>query len=171
MSLLYGYHMSQKRGCGAVSTSLAAAALQDHLARQLSLSLSDPLSKNTLSFNSSRARKNCIPAVGIPLPNSSRDRGQRVTRNGGVEMERVLDPHPPPLTLAQHMGLVDRPQPLLTSKEWSQVKRVSQQRQDSSQPCPICQEEFGISEQVSVTQPTTGHPFITVLLLFPLFFL
>ena len=165
--------MSHKRpglSSGAVSTSLAAAALQDHLARQLSLSLSDPLlSKKTqgsLSFHSSRAkRENRIPAVrqtGDPLPeskSSKRDRGQRLTRNGAVEVERVLDPHPPPLSLAQHMGLVERPHPLLTSKEWSQVKIVSQQRQDSSQPCPICQEEFGMSEQVSGmhTQLTTGH--------------
>lgn len=152
--------MSQKRpglSSGAVSTSLAAAALQDHLTRQLSLSLSDPLllkkTQQSLSFHSSRAkRENRIPAVqqtGELSKNSGRDRGQRLTRNGEMEVERVLDRHPPPLSLAQHMGLVERPHPLLTSKEWSQVKMVSQQRQDSSQPCPICQEEFGMSEQVS----------------------
>ena len=62
--------------------------------------------------------------------------------------ERVLDPTPPPLSLAQRMGLVERPSGQLTSGDWGQVKMVSRDRGDSSQPCPVCQEEFGMKEQV-----------------------
>ena len=64
-------------------------------------------------------------------------------------MERGLEASPPPLSLAQRMGLVERPRDILNSQEWGQVKMISRERGDSSQPCPVCQEEFGLREQVS----------------------
>lgn len=64
--------------------------------------------------------------------------------------EYVLDPRPPPLTLAQKLGLVEAPPALLTEQEWGQVKAASNARQDSSLPCPICKEQFGMREQVSL---------------------
>ena len=63
-------------------------------------------------------------------------------------MEYVLDPRPPPLTLAQKLGLVEVPRPLLTERQWVQVKAASNSRQDFALPCPICQEDFGLREQV-----------------------
>lgn len=64
--------------------------------------------------------------------------------------EYVLDPCPPPLTLAQKLGLVEAPPALLTELQWGQVKAASNARQDSSLPCPICKEPFGMKEQVSL---------------------
>ena len=64
--------------------------------------------------------------------------------------EYVLDPCPPPLTLAQKLGLVEAPPGLLTEQQWGQVKAASNARQDSSLPCPICKEQFGMREQVSL---------------------
>ena len=60
----------------------------------------------------------------------------------------MLDSSPPPLTLAQRMGLVSAPPPLLDEHRWRQVKESSNMRQDSAMPCPICQEGFGLSTQV-----------------------
>ena len=64
-------------------------------------------------------------------------------------MEYVLDAAPPPPTLAQRLGLVEAPPPLLTAEEWVGVKASSNARKDSALPCPICQDQFGVREQVS----------------------
>ena len=50
--------------------------------------------------------------------------------------------------LAQKLGLVEAPGLLLTDKEWKEVKKKSNERQDSSQPCVICKEDFGLQQQV-----------------------
>ncbi len=68
---------------------------------------------------------------------------------GRADLEYVLDEAPPPHTLAQRVGLVEVPPPLLTCEEWEGVKVCSNTRKDSRLPCPICQEEFGLSKQVN----------------------
>lgn len=65
------------------------------------------------------------------------------------EVEHVLEGVQPPLTLAQRMGLVDAPPELLCSEEWARLKAMSNQRQDSALPCPICHEPFGLNQQVN----------------------
>ena len=70
------------------------------------------------------------------------------THTGSAEREYVLDVAPPPLTLAQSLGLVEAPQQLLSCAEWEGVRVCSNKRQDSRLPCPICQEDFGLSQQV-----------------------
>ena len=64
------------------------------------------------------------------------------------EVEHVLDKAPPPLSLAQRMGLVEAPPTLLSSAEWAKVKSMSVHRHDSASPCPICHEPFGLTKQV-----------------------
>lgn len=106
------------------STGLTAAALQDHLSRQLSLSSS-------------------------PLPqNSTSQRRRRRKKRERREEECVLDPVPPPLSLAEKLGLTPGPPPQLTSVQWEQVKTTSRERQDSTTPCPICHDDFGTRQQV-----------------------
>lgn len=65
-------------------------------------------------------------------------------------VERVLDKAPPPLSLAQRLGLIESPPSLLSNEEWARLKSISNHRQDSTQPCPICHEPFGLSQQVYV---------------------
>ena len=57
------------------------------------------------------------------------------------------------MTLAQHLGLVPRPPPLLTETEWDEVHLKSRIRQDSERECPICREDFGTGPQVWQGQP------------------
>ena len=71
--------------------------------------------------------------------------------------EYVLDLCPPPLTLAQKLGLVEAPRALLTEQQWGQVKAASNARQDSCLPCPICKEQFGMREQVSLSLSCLPH--------------
>ena len=50
--------------------------------------------------------------------------------------------------LAQRLGLLDAPAPLLSEKQWHDVKMQSVGRDDSKQPCVICKEDFGTETQV-----------------------
>ena len=172
-----------------------AVALQDHLAKQYSLSFSDPLSKkrlhqvttppthsNSASMNCSRCKKGThhnnqkrhqtirqtVLSVNsdILALNTNSDRRdtvqpcavqqvKQVTPTNGwtgtssnKEVEHVLDKTPPPLSLAQRMGLVEAPPTLLSSAEWARVKSMSVHRHDSASPCPICHEPFGLTQQV-----------------------
>ena len=54
---------------------------------------------------------------------------------------------------AQKLGLVEAPKGLLSDTEWKEVKEKSNARQDSSQPCVICKEDFGLQQQVRVHSP------------------
>lgn len=59
--------------------------------------------------------------------------------------------------LAQKLGLVEAPGLLLTDKEWKEVKKKSNERQDSSQPCVICKEDFGLQQQVMCVISLVNH--------------
>ena len=52
------------------------------------------------------------------------------------------------LTLAQHLGLIPRPPPLLSDAEWDEVHLKARLRQESVEECPICREEFRDDPQV-----------------------
>ena len=54
------------------------------------------------------------------------------------------------LFLAQKLGLVEAPKPVLSENEWKAVKYQSNDREDSKQPCVICKEDFGTGEQVKL---------------------
>uniref|UniRef100_A0A3B4YCA6 Ring finger protein 32 n=1 Tax=Seriola lalandi dorsalis TaxID=1841481 RepID=A0A3B4YCA6_SERLL len=117
---------------------ITSVAFQDHITRSLlhpNFSFSDPL----LSCKR-KAPKN-LQARGVEEKGLQRHDGRDKT-------EYVLDPAPPPLTLAQKMGLVASPAERLTEAEWTQVKVRSIQQGDSAQPCAICREEFRLQPQV-----------------------
>ena len=68
-----------------------------------------------------------------------------------------LDQEIPLLFIAQKLGLVEAPELLLSDKEWKKIKEKSNARQDSSQPCVICKEDFGLQQQVHVTTCSHHH--------------
>ncbi|XP_029776878.1 RING finger protein 32 isoform X2 [Suricata suricatta] len=73
------------------------------------------------------------------------------------EEEYVLDPKPPPLTLAQKLGLFAAPPLPLSPGEWEKVKQRSVLQGDSMQPCPICREEFELRPQVLLSCSHVFH--------------
>ncbi|XP_072820180.1 RING finger protein 32 isoform X3 [Vicugna pacos] len=89
------------------------------------------------------------------------DTGRRKAPQGpkveDPEKEYVLDPKPPPLTLAQKLGLFAPPPPPLSSEEWETVKQRSVLQGDSTQPCPICKEEFELRPQVLLSCSHVFH--------------
>ncbi|XP_073236816.1 RING finger protein 32-like [Porites lutea] len=126
------------------SMALAAVALQDHMVR--SLSLHDPLKKKKINHS-------------LPVKNSRNltSTEKRSRKDEDQKKEYVLDPKPAPLTLAQKLGLVEAPEVLLSDKEWKEVKEKSNARQDSSQPCVICKEDFGLQQQVLLSCSHVFH--------------
>ncbi|KAG1658061.1 hypothetical protein FOA52_008315 [Chlamydomonas sp. UWO 241] len=60
-------------------------------------------------------------------------------------------------TLAQSLGLVPRPPPLLTEAEWDGVHLAARTRQDSSDECPICRELFRDEAQVLLSCTHVFH--------------
>ncbi|XP_077365511.1 RING finger protein 32 isoform X1 [Festucalex cinctus] len=126
---------------------ITSMALQDHITRNFlepDFLLSDPL----LTFKSKG------PAI-----HHGKERGIRSTvpLSLGEEREYVLDPAPPPLTLAQKMGLVALPPDRLSEDEWTLVKARSIQQRESEQPCAICREPFCLQPQVLLSCSHVFH--------------
>ncbi|XP_064387866.1 RING finger protein 32-like [Halichondria panicea] len=126
------------------SSSLTAAALQDHISRQISLS--DPTVVKV------KRKKQALKLQLKPSKSCTKCGSQ-----GSAEQEYVLDVAPPPLTLAQSLGLVEAPQQLLSCAEWEGVRVCSNKREDSRLPCPICQEEFRLSQQALLSCSHVFH--------------
>ncbi|KAM7390346.1 hypothetical protein PAMA_008495 [Pampus argenteus] len=127
---------------------ITSVAFQDHITRSLlhpNFSLSDPL----LGCKRKAPRN---PRTREGVKGNARQR-----QDGQEEGEYVLDPAPPPLTLAQKMGLVASPAGRLTEDEWTQVKARSVLQRESVQPCAICREEFCLQPQVLLSCSHVFH--------------
>ncbi|ELU01747.1 hypothetical protein CAPTEDRAFT_222016 [Capitella teleta] len=134
------------------NVALTAAALQDHLVRNLALS--DPLNSRRKLTSKRPTIKKEIKAV----VDTGRERNRTPNTNGKeIEVEKILDDRPPSLSLAQKLGLVQAPPSLLTEDEWSKVKEASKQRDDSVLPCVICKEDFGLQDQVILSCSHVFH--------------
>ncbi|XP_063142006.1 RING finger protein 32 isoform X7 [Rattus norvegicus] len=137
--------------------AVSAVALQDHILRDLQLghlSVADPCkTKVQKKENKSQSLRKGSAAM--------MDTGLRKTAEGpkgeDPEKEYVLDPTPPPLTLAQKLGLLALPPLPLSSDEWEKVKQRSLLQGDSMQPCPICKEEFELQPQVLLSCSHVFH--------------
>lgn len=152
--------MLRNKGHSSKQDNLAvtAVALQDHIVHDLqlqNLSIAD-YSKTKVQKTENRSKSLKRNAKAII------DTGLKKTPQGGPkvedpEKEYVLDPKPPPLTLAQKLGLFDPPPLPLSADEWDRVKQRSVEQGDSMQPCPICKEEFGLHPQKEPV-PNPGDP-------------
>ncbi|KAJ8376780.1 hypothetical protein SKAU_G00073600 [Synaphobranchus kaupii] len=122
--------------------AITAVALQDHISRNLQL--------HSLSSERKRNPRRSASNNGVRRTSHHRD-------DGSEEKEYVLDPSPPPMTLAQKLGLAEAPPAPLTVDEWSRVKSRSVDEGDSSQPCAICREEFQLQPQVLLSCSHVFH--------------
>ncbi|GLI69340.1 hypothetical protein VaNZ11_013926 [Volvox africanus] len=81
---------------------------------------------------------------------------RRLRMPGGPVVQPSLQPGAP-MTLAQHLGLIPRPPPLLTEDQWTEVQLRSRLRQDSAHECVICREDFQDGAQVLLSCSHTFH--------------
>nr|XP_019785818.2 RING finger protein 32 [Tursiops truncatus] len=157
--------MLKNKGHSSKQDNLAvtAVALQDHMLRDLQL--------GNLSIADHSKTKDKCTNVHSWTENRSKslkrntkatiDTGLKKTTQGpkaeDPEKEYVLDPKPPPLTLAQKLGLFEPPPLPLSSDEWEKVKQRSILQGESMQPCPICKEEFELRPQVLLSCSHVFH--------------
>ncbi|XP_039982512.1 RING finger protein 32 [Xiphias gladius] len=127
---------------------ITSVAFQDHITQSLlhpNFSFSDPL----LSCKRKASRNRQAQRRAEEMGSQGQDERD--------EREYVLDSAPPPLTLAQKMGLVASPVGRLREDEWTQVKARSIQQGESAQPCAICREEFRLQPQVLLSCSHVFH--------------
>eukprot|EP00128_Syssomonas_multiformis_P008238 Colp12_sorted_trinity150504_noHs@786 len=120
---------------------VSAAALQDHWSRTLSLGTA-PKNTPPLNFTTKYVNKKTVNLSAAKKGENAEDYSIDV---------------PPNLTLAQKMGLVNAPPPLLNKDEWKAIKEKSNARHDSVQPCCICQELFDLRPQVLLSCTHVFH--------------
>ncbi|EDV27816.1 uncharacterized protein TRIADDRAFT_20747, partial [Trichoplax adhaerens] len=131
-----------------------AVALQDHLVR--SLSLNDPLN-NRKSYVSPKKSTRKTKAVSKIDTGVKKPTPKKTLNTASHEKEYVIESRSKPLTLAQKFGIIDTPNKPLTEEEWARLKDKSNERQDSSLPCPICQEHFGNQQQILLSCSHVFH--------------
>ncbi|XP_030682174.1 RING finger protein 32 isoform X3 [Nomascus leucogenys] len=149
--------MLKNKGHSSKKDNLAvnAVALQDHILHDLqlrNLSVADH-SKTQLQKKENKPLKKDTKAV----IDTGLKKTTQCPKLEDSEKEYVLDPKPPPLTLAQKWGLIGPPPPPLSSDEWQKVKQRSLLQGDSMQPCPICKEEFELRPQVLLSCSHVFH--------------
>uniref|UniRef100_A0A8C0JVV2 Ring finger protein 32 n=1 Tax=Canis lupus dingo TaxID=286419 RepID=A0A8C0JVV2_CANLU len=145
------------RGTETGNLAVTAVALQDHILHDLQL-------RNLSTADHSKTKAQKRESRSKSLKGNTKaiiDTGLKTTLQDpkveDPEKEYVLDPKPPPLTLAQKLGLFEPPPPLLSSDEWEKVKQRSILQGDSMQPCPICKEEFELRPQVLLSCSHVFH--------------
>uniref|UniRef100_A0A673TWK7 Ring finger protein 32 n=1 Tax=Suricata suricatta TaxID=37032 RepID=A0A673TWK7_SURSU len=144
---------SSKQG----NVAVTAVALQDHILRDLqlrNLSIADHCKTKVQQRDatSQSLRRNAKAVIDTGLKPAARG-----PKAEDPEEEYVLDPKPPPLTLAQKLGLFAAPPLPLSPGEWEKVKQRSVLQGDSMQPCPICREEFELRPQVLLSCSHVFH--------------
>jgi hypothetical protein len=103
------------------SSAINAAALQDHLLKQFSLSTSQPKRSSSFSRNAKAILK---------LSETDEITKKQIQYNNK-------------LSLAQRLGLVTKPDAPLNHEQWAQVEKQSEIREEYKGRCPICQEHLG----------------------------
>ncbi|XP_027625853.1 RING finger protein 32 isoform X2 [Tupaia chinensis] len=135
---------SSKNGTLAVT----AAAFQDHILHDLQLQNLSVAGHCKAQVQKKESKPRSLKGESQAVVDTGRKKAPQGPRVGDPEREYVLDPEPQPLTLAQRLGLFEPPPAPLSSDEWEKVKQRSVLQGDSTQPCPICREDFALHPQV-----------------------
>ncbi|XP_070372985.1 RING finger protein 32 isoform X2 [Equus asinus] len=136
--------------------AVTAVALQDHILQDLQLRNLSVADRSKTKVQKENQPK-CVKGSARALTDTGLKRLTRDPAAEDPEREYVLDPKPPPLTLAQKLGLFEPPPLPLSSNEWEKVKQRSIVQGDSMQPCPICKEEFELRPQVLLSCSHVFH--------------
>jgi len=134
------------------NVSISAAAIQQHLSKNLSLG--DSLkAKSTLNHKTPLKKRQKPKHV----ESSKKCSTGMLLASHSIGEEKILDPLPKPTTLAERLGIYSKPDAPLSEDEWQKVKSSSNSRNDSSSPCAICQEQFALQPQVLLSCSHVFH--------------
>ncbi|XP_033105781.1 RING finger protein 32-like [Anneissia japonica] len=147
--------------------ALAAVAFQDHMTR--GLSLVDPLKKKQIHFATPKKK---LKDVKSTIDTGKRKKEKVKKDEAAMDREYVIDSSKQTLSLGKiRRGFIVIVLALLmhnfscayvyisalTDKEWKEAKMKSNNRDDSTQPCVICKEDFGLQEQVLLSCTHVFH--------------
>lgn len=150
-----------------------SSAIQDYRARTLDLSMPGRFSNQNI-IRPRPIQKRHIKAVvdtGLKKKNETNPTASAPllpTVQPNEEREYVIQDsqtfscnHRPRGTLAERIGLIQMTNSdadhQLTEAAWNEIKQRSNDRQDSDCPCPICQEDFGLGQQVLLSCSHVFH--------------
>ncbi|UJR30165.1 hypothetical protein I4U23_017705 [Adineta vaga] len=157
------------------SSALMSSAIQDYRARNLDLSMPSRFSTQNLIRHRPPVRKHQIHAVvdtGLKKKTDTKAsvpvQTQAITKPViKEELEYVIpdsqtaiNSHRQRGTLAERIGLIEvnnKTSNHLSEAAWNEVKQQSNNRQDSNCPCAICQEDFGLGQQVLLSCSHVFH--------------
>lgn len=121
-----------KRNPSAISSSLRAAALQEHIINAGSKhNISTRRKKQYVDFNIAQIQKLKVKTTI----------SHKVSQLSDKRLDVI-----PAQTLAQKIGIVSKPDPQISFHDWAQIKLQCLQRCNNN--CPICQEEFKMEAQI-----------------------
>ncbi|CAF3145378.1 unnamed protein product [Rotaria sp. Silwood2] len=149
--------MASKRRVGSdninYSSALMSSAIQDYRARTLDLSLPgliDTGLKKKIETNSS------VPKQPLSTTKPYEEREYVLQ-----DPQTLISSHRQRGTLAERIGLIQMTnndaENHLTEAAWNAIKQRSNERQDSNCPCAICQEDFGLGQQVLLSCSHVFH--------------
>lgn len=152
-----------------------SSAIQDYRARTLDLSMPGRIANPNL-LRSRPIPKHQVQSVidtGLKKKNetnTSTSSSQTLsgTKNENNEEREYVLPDPSSIssqrqrgTLAERIGLIQMTnndaEAHLSEAAWNAIKQRSNERQDSNCPCPICQEDFGLGQQVLLSCSHVFH--------------
>ena len=145
-----------------------SSAIQDHRARTLDLSMPGRLSSTLTRSQPLRTRQiHSVIDTGrkkTPLVKASPSVPETVSGRNDEREYVLADPssvvtfNRQRKTLAERIGLVQiGDEKHLTEAAWNDVKQRSNEREDSNCPCAICQEDFGLGQQVLLSCSHVFH--------------
>lgn len=149
-----------------------SSAIQDHRARTLDLSMPGRLSHVNIMQPRPIQKNRIKPVIDTGLRKKSESNPSVPTQTfpaPKVDEEREyvipdsqnLITHRPRGTLAERIGLIqmtdDNTEKHLSEAAWSDIKKRSNDRDDSNCPCAICHENFGLGQQVLLSCSHVFH--------------
>ncbi|KAI6655234.1 hypothetical protein LOD99_2522 [Oopsacas minuta] len=126
----------------------SSVAFQQHLDKQYKINLSvSKINNKQARTKITRYNNSTNRTTSRSLVNAKSAVNNDNTPDSEEEYS-LSDLHAQELSLAQKLGLVERPPSLLTEEQWAEIKGVSNARLDSANPCPICKDQFNLHAQL-----------------------
>ncbi|CAF1016412.1 unnamed protein product [Rotaria sp. Silwood1] len=169
--------MASKRRVGSdninYSPALMSSAIQDYRARTLDLSMPGRLSTQNMirprpiqkrqiqsvidtGLKKKTETNSSVPTQPLPVTKLNEEREYVLQ-----DSQTLASSHRQRGTLAERIGLIQMTnndtENHLTEAAWNVIKQRSNDRQDSNCPCPICQEDFGLGQQVLLSCSHVFH--------------